>query len=76
MRRDNVGPYREGVTIREVRPDLDVDAFTALRPLLFSVAYRMLGRASEAEDLVQEAWLRYARAGGAVRDPGPGSSGW
>jgi RNA polymerase sigma factor (sigma-70 family) len=36
--------------------------FTGLRPLLFSVAYRMLGVASDAEDVLQEAWLRYAEA--------------
>jgi RNA polymerase sigma-70 factor (ECF subfamily) len=35
-------------------------AFEAHRPLLFSIAYRMLGRASEAEDVVQDAYLRYA----------------
>ena len=32
-----------------------------LRPLLFSIAYRMVGSASEAEDIVQEAFLRYHR---------------
>jgi RNA polymerase sigma-70 factor (TIGR02957 family) len=36
------------------------DAFEAYRPKLFAVAYRMLGSASEAEDAVQDAWLRYA----------------
>jgi RNA polymerase sigma-70 factor (ECF subfamily) len=38
------------------------DAYRELRPLLFSIAYRMVGSASEAEDLVQEAFLRFHRA--------------
>lgn len=33
--------------------------FESYRPLLFSIAYRMLGSAMEAEDIVQEAYLRY-----------------
>jgi len=33
--------------------------FEALRPLLFAIAYRLLGSVSEAEDAVQETWLRY-----------------
>jgi RNA polymerase sigma-70 factor, ECF subfamily len=36
-----------------------VDEFEELRPLLSSIAYRILGSVSEAEDAVQEAWLRY-----------------
>ena len=36
--------------------------FEALRPLLFGIAYRMLASVSDAEDVVQDAYLRYARA--------------
>ncbi len=39
-------------------PALDVDAFEEQRGLLFGVAYRMLGSAIDAEDIVQEAFLR------------------
>jgi RNA polymerase sigma-70 factor (ECF subfamily) len=35
------------------------DPFEEYRSLLFAMAYRMLGRAMEAEDIVQEAYLRY-----------------
>lgn len=36
-----------------------VEKFERLRALLFSIAYRILGSVSEAEDAVQESWLRY-----------------
>jgi len=35
------------------------EEFEELRPLLFSIAYRILGSVAEAEDAVQETWLRY-----------------
>ena len=35
------------------------EEFEQLRPLLFAIAYRILGSVSDAEDAVQEAWLRY-----------------
>ena len=35
--------------------------YEEFRPLLFSIAYRMVGSASEAEDIVQEAFLRFHR---------------
>jgi RNA polymerase sigma-70 factor (TIGR02957 family) len=41
--------------------DAPVAAFTAHRPLLVGVAYRLLGSVGDAEDVVQEAWLRWAR---------------
>lgn len=37
----------------------DINAFAALRPRLFSIAYRMLGTRADAEDVVQDAWLRW-----------------
>jgi RNA polymerase sigma-70 factor, ECF subfamily len=43
------------------RPDL-ASTYERLRPLMFSIAYRMLGSVTEAEDIVQEAFLRYHRA--------------
>ncbi|GAA2027136.1 RNA polymerase sigma-70 factor [Catenulispora yoronensis] len=36
-----------------------VEEFEELRPLLFSIAYRILGSVAEAEDAVQESWLRW-----------------
>ncbi|MFB7501128.1 RNA polymerase sigma-70 factor [Streptomyces sp. NPDC056161] len=36
--------------------------FMAARPLLFGIAYRVLGSAVEAEDIVQDAWLRWQNA--------------
>jgi RNA polymerase sigma-70 factor (ECF subfamily) len=35
------------------------DEFEGLRPLLFSIAYRITGSVGDAEDAVQETWLRY-----------------
>lgn len=37
---------------------MTIDQFERYRPLLFSIAYRMLGTVTEAEDILQEAWLR------------------
>ena len=40
------------------------DAYQEFRSLMFSMAHRMLGSASEAEDIVQEAFLRFHRETG------------
>jgi RNA polymerase sigma factor (sigma-70 family) len=46
------------------------EAFVALRSLLFAVAYEMLGSPWDADDVVQETWLRWARVDQSeVRDP-------
>ena len=37
------------------------DEFQQLRPMLFAIAYRLLGSVAEAEDAVQESWLRYEK---------------
>ncbi|MCM2415474.1 RNA polymerase sigma factor SigJ [Streptomyces sp. RKAG290] len=42
--------------------DTATDVFEAHRPVLTGVAYRMLGRIADAEDVVQEAWLRWSSA--------------
>ncbi|WP_416485060.1 RNA polymerase sigma-70 factor [Streptomyces sp. CL12] len=50
--------------------DPATDVFEEHRTLLTGVAYRMLGRVADAEDVVQDAWLRWSRAERAeVREP-------
>ncbi|MCS4233585.1 RNA polymerase sigma-70 factor [Stenotrophomonas rhizophila] len=49
------------------------DTFQTHRPRLFALAYRLLGSRSDAEDIVQDAWLRWQGADtAAIRDP----EGW
>ena len=42
--------------------NLDLQAFDEHRNLLFTVAYRILGTAADAEDAVQDAWLKWSAA--------------
>jgi RNA polymerase sigma-70 factor (TIGR02957 family) len=61
---------RGGSMSRDGRPDAATEEFLAHRNLLFTVAYEMLGSAADAEDVLQETWLRWAGVDlGAVRDP-------
>jgi RNA polymerase sigma-70 factor (TIGR02957 family) len=64
-----------GVTVKSEQelpmagPDSATEAFLAHRNLLFTVAYEMLGSAADAEDVLQETWLRWAGVDlGGVRD--------
>lgn len=50
----------------------DVETFETQRQRLTRLAYRMLGSVAEAEDVVQDAWLRWTRTDEEVRDP----AGW
>ncbi|MEU3517897.1 RNA polymerase sigma-70 factor [Streptomyces sp. NPDC006654] len=50
--------------------DTLTDVFEEHRPVLMGVAYRMLGRVADAEDVVQDAWLRWSGGDrGEVREP-------
>ncbi|MER6291045.1 RNA polymerase sigma-70 factor [Streptomyces sviceus] len=50
--------------------DTETDVFEEHRPVLLGVAYRMLGRVADAEDVVQDAWLRWSAADRSeVREP-------
>jgi len=46
-----------------------VEEFEDLRPLLFAIAYRILGSVAEAEDAVQETWVRYDASGTLPESP-------
>jgi RNA polymerase sigma factor (sigma-70 family) len=55
---------------RSTVPEADAASFQSVRPRLFGIAYRVLGRASEAEDVVQDTWIRWQDTDRTkVRDP-------
>jgi RNA polymerase sigma-70 factor (ECF subfamily) len=52
-----------------MKPAPELLAFEAERPRLHRLAYRMLGSVAEAQDVVQDAWIRWSRASATVDDP-------
>ena len=51
------------LTVHVLRQFVDTERnFQAWRPLLFAIAYRMLGSVMEAEDILQDAYIRYCTA--------------
>lgn len=50
-------------------PDAQTSAFEAQRPRLLRLAYRMTGSYAEAEDVVQDAWVRWSRNAESVDSP-------
>ena len=59
-RRSHGRPPQSPPGDRGDRPDSATGAFLEHRNLLFTVAYEMLGSAADAEDVLQETWLRWA----------------
>src|SRR3954470_23500512 len=51
-----------GVSSQLAGADDGLSVFLRLRPRLFSIAYRMLGSAADAEDIVQDVWVRWQAA--------------
>ncbi|HVG52880.1 MAG TPA: sigma factor [Vicinamibacterales bacterium] len=46
-------------SVNTLHGDDGLSAFMRVRPRLFGIAYRMLGNAAEAEDVVQDVWVRW-----------------
>jgi RNA polymerase sigma factor (sigma-70 family) len=58
QRASRVETSRSGESKTRTHDD-GLSAFMSVRPRLFGIAYRMLGSAAEAEDVVQDVWLRW-----------------
>jgi RNA polymerase sigma-70 factor (ECF subfamily) len=57
-------------SLRSVPDETDAASFQVVRPRLFGIAYRVLGSANDADDVVQDAWIRWQGTDrGQVRDP-------
>src|SRR6202000_1586740 len=58
--RCQVDKQQRGAAMQGDHPDQATESFITHRNLLFTVAYEMLGSAADAEDVLQETWLRWA----------------
>jgi RNA polymerase sigma-70 factor, ECF subfamily len=62
-------------SVRAVPVETDAASFQVVRPRLFGIACRMLGSANDADDVVQDAWIRWQGTDrGQIRDPAGFSS--
>ncbi|WP_245235192.1 RNA polymerase sigma-70 factor [Streptomyces violaceorubidus] len=69
MTSENSGREQDDATGESTAVDAATEDFVAHRNLLFTVAYEMLGSAADAEDVLQETWLKWAGVDlGTVRD--------
>jgi RNA polymerase sigma factor (sigma-70 family) len=58
---DRVAPVTASIWSDDDRSRADLDHFLRVRPRLFAIAHRIVGNVHEAEDVVQEVWLRWHR---------------
>src|ERR1700731_4888931 len=64
-------PSSIGLGAEAGEPDDGLSAFAGARSRLFGIAYRMLGSAAEAEDIVQDVWLRWQATNRSVVESPP-----
>jgi RNA polymerase sigma-70 factor (ECF subfamily) len=61
-RKDSMMPLERPTSRVTTYPDAGLSTFLGLRPRLVGIAYRMLGSATDAEDIVQDVWIRWQTA--------------
>ena len=62
LKEDSMTPLTTDAPRYHDSPDDGLSTFLRVRPRLFGIAYRMLGSAAEAEDIVQDVWVRWQTA--------------
>jgi RNA polymerase sigma-70 factor (ECF subfamily) len=59
FKEDSMKPVERTTNRATTRSDDGLSIFLSVRPRLFGIAYRMLGSAADAEDIVQDVWVRW-----------------